>query len=111
MSNEIDSNMLLTSLLYCYGGFIQNEENRIVIGQGANRKGAIQALEVMRDIYRNGMSDEVFAWTRGVEQPGVPRRAGLGGPERDLDRPLGGGLREPGARPTTRGSPRSRAAP
>jgi multiple sugar transport system substrate-binding protein len=63
MSNEIDSNMLLTSLLYCYGGFIQNEENRIVIGQGANRKGAIEALKVMRDIYRNGMSDEVFAWT------------------------------------------------
>ena len=63
MSNEIDSNMMLTSLLYCYGGFIQNEENRIVIGQGANRRGAIQALEVMRDIYRNGMSDEVFAWT------------------------------------------------
>jgi len=62
MSNEIDSNMLLTSLLYCYGGFIQNEENRIVIGQGANRRGAIQALEVMRDIYRTGMSDEVFAW-------------------------------------------------
>ena len=63
MSNEIDSNMLLTSLLYCYGGFIQNEENRIVIGQGKNRRGAIEALQVMRDIYRNGMSDEVFAWT------------------------------------------------
>jgi multiple sugar transport system substrate-binding protein len=63
MSNEIDSNMLLTSLLYCYGGFIQNEANRIVIGQGANRRGAIQALTVMRDIYQNGMSDEVFAWT------------------------------------------------
>jgi multiple sugar transport system substrate-binding protein len=63
MSNEIDSNMLLTSLLYCYGGFIQNEANRIVIGQGSNRKGAIEALKVMRDIYRNGMSDEVFAWT------------------------------------------------
>jgi multiple sugar transport system substrate-binding protein len=63
MSNEIDSNMLLTSLLYCYGGFIQNEENRIVFNQGSNRKGAIEALQVMRDIYRNGMTDEVFAWT------------------------------------------------
>ena len=63
MSNEIDSNMLLTSLLYCYGGFIQNEENRIVIGQGSNRKGAIEALQLMKDIYTNGMSDEVFAWT------------------------------------------------
>ena len=46
MSNELDSNMLLTSLLDRYGGFIQNEENRIVIGQGANRKGAIEALQV-----------------------------------------------------------------
>ena len=54
MSNEIDSNMLLTSLLYCYGGFIQDEQNRIVIGQGKNRRGAIEALQVMRDIYRNG---------------------------------------------------------
>ena len=63
MSNEIDSNMLLTSLLYCYGGFIQNEENRIVIGQGSNRRGAIQALQVMKEIYTSGMSDEVFAWT------------------------------------------------
>jgi multiple sugar transport system substrate-binding protein len=63
MSNEIDSNMLLTSLLYCYGGFIQDEQNRVVIGQGKNRQGAIQALQVMREIYRNGMSDEVFAWT------------------------------------------------
>ena len=63
MSNEIDSNMMLTSLLYCYGGFIQNEENRIVIGQGSNRRGAIEALQVMREIYRNGMTDEVFAWT------------------------------------------------
>jgi multiple sugar transport system substrate-binding protein len=63
MSNEIDSNMLLTSLLYCYGGFIQNENNKIVFNQGSNRKGAIEALKTMRDIYKTGMSDEVFAWT------------------------------------------------
>jgi len=63
MSNEIDSNMFLMSLLYCHGGFIQNEEGRIVFGQGSNRKGAIQALQLMQDIYKNGMSDEVFAWT------------------------------------------------
>jgi multiple sugar transport system substrate-binding protein len=63
MSNEIDSNMMLTSLLYCFGGFIQNEENRIVIGQGQNRRGAIEALQTMREIFRTGMSDEVFAWT------------------------------------------------
>lgn len=63
MSNEIDSNMFLFALLYCYGGFVQNRENRIVFGSGSNRKGAIEALKLMRDIYQNGMSDEVFAWT------------------------------------------------
>jgi multiple sugar transport system substrate-binding protein len=63
MSNELDSNMLLFAILYCYGGFIQNEKNQIVFGQGSNRKGAIAALKLMRDIYKNGMSDEVFAWT------------------------------------------------
>jgi len=63
MSNEIDSNMLLTSLLYCYGGFIQNEANRIVFNQGSNRKGAIEALKTMREIFKTGMTDEVFAWT------------------------------------------------
>jgi multiple sugar transport system substrate-binding protein len=63
MSNEIDSNMFLISLLYCYGGFIQNEEGKIIFGQGSSRKGAIQALQLMQDIYKNGMSDEVFAWT------------------------------------------------
>jgi multiple sugar transport system substrate-binding protein len=63
MSNEIDSNMMLISLLYCHGGYIQNEENKIVFNQGSNRKGAIEALELMRDIFKTGMSDEVFAWT------------------------------------------------
>jgi multiple sugar transport system substrate-binding protein len=63
MSNELDSNMFLWALLYCYGGFVQNDENRVVIGQGSNRKGAVEALQLMRDIYKNGMSDEVFAWS------------------------------------------------
>jgi multiple sugar transport system substrate-binding protein len=63
MSNELDSNMLLFALLYCFGGFVQDENNQIVFGKGSNRKGAIAALTLMRDIYKNGMSDEVFAWT------------------------------------------------
>jgi multiple sugar transport system substrate-binding protein len=63
MSNELDSNMLLFALLYCFGGFVQNESNQIVFNSGANRKGAMDALKLMADIYKNGMSDEVFAWT------------------------------------------------
>jgi multiple sugar transport system substrate-binding protein len=59
MSNELDSNMMLMSLLYCYGAALQTAEGQPNI----NTKGTIEALKVMREIYRNGMSDEVFAWT------------------------------------------------
>jgi hypothetical protein len=87
MSNEIDSNMLLTSLLYCYGGFIQNEENRIVIGQGAPRRGAIEALTVMRDIYRRGMSDEVLQRARHGRLRDLEVREEQGSGEEVPDRP------------------------
>jgi multiple sugar transport system substrate-binding protein len=59
MSNEIDSNMFLLSLLYCYGGALQTAEGRPNI----NTKGTIAALKVMKEIYQQGESDEVFAWT------------------------------------------------
>jgi multiple sugar transport system substrate-binding protein len=59
MSGELDSNMMLMSMLYCYGASLQNEEQRPSI----NSKQTIEALKVMRDIYKRGMSDEVFAWT------------------------------------------------
>jgi multiple sugar transport system substrate-binding protein len=57
MSNELDSNMMLMSLLYGYGASLQTADGRPNI----NTKGTIEALKVMREIYRNGMSDEVFA--------------------------------------------------
>ena len=38
---------------------IQNEAQRVTL----NSKGTIEALKVMRDIYQNGMTSEVFAWT------------------------------------------------
>jgi multiple sugar transport system substrate-binding protein len=59
MSNELDSNMFLMSLLYCYGSSLQNASGNPAI----NNRGTIAALNLMKDIYRNGMSDEVFAWT------------------------------------------------
>ncbi|MSO95643.1 MAG: carbohydrate ABC transporter substrate-binding protein [Thermoleophilia bacterium] len=62
MSNEIDSNMFLFALLYCYGGLLQNEENQPIFA-GKSRKGAVEALKLMQDIFKQGMSDEVFAWT------------------------------------------------
>ena len=59
MSNELDSNMMLMSLLYCYGAALQDANGNPSI----NSKGTIEALKVMKEIYQNGESDEVFAWT------------------------------------------------
>jgi multiple sugar transport system substrate-binding protein len=58
MSNELDSDMALIALLQCYGGFIQNEKAQPTI----NSKGTIEALKLMRDIYKNGMTNEIFGW-------------------------------------------------
>src|SRR5918994_788636 len=59
MSNEIDSNMALMALMMCYGGFLQNEEQRVTL----NSKGTRAALNFMRNLFRSGMTNEVFAWT------------------------------------------------
>jgi multiple sugar transport system substrate-binding protein len=59
MSQELDSNMMGIAMLQCYGGLIQNRDSRVAL----NSKGTIEALKVMRDIYKNGMTPEVFAWT------------------------------------------------
>jgi multiple sugar transport system substrate-binding protein len=66
MSNELDSNMLLIALMQCYGAFIQNAHARPAI----NNKHTIEALKTMRDIYRRGMTNEVFAWTASSNNQG-----------------------------------------
>jgi multiple sugar transport system substrate-binding protein len=59
MSNEIDSNMFLMALMMCFGSFIQDRRHRVVLNTRATR----QALQFGRQLYRQGMSDEIFAWT------------------------------------------------
>jgi multiple sugar transport system substrate-binding protein len=59
MSNELDSNMFLMSLLYAHGGALQTQDNKPNI----NTKGTVEALKVMRELFQQGESDEVFAWT------------------------------------------------
>jgi multiple sugar transport system substrate-binding protein len=59
MSNEIDSNMFLIALMMCYGGFIQNREQRVTL----NSKGTRAALTYARNLFRQGMTNEIFAWT------------------------------------------------
>jgi multiple sugar transport system substrate-binding protein len=59
MSNEIDSNMFLIALMMCYGGFIQNEDQRVTL----NSRGTRAALRFAANLFRQGMTNEIFAWT------------------------------------------------
>ncbi len=66
MSNELDSNMALIALLMCFGGFIQTRGAKVQI----NSKGTVEALKFMRDLYRRGMTNEIFAWTASSNNQG-----------------------------------------
>jgi multiple sugar transport system substrate-binding protein len=59
MSNEIDSNMFLMALMMCFGSFIQSKDHRVILNTKATR----DALTFGRELYRRGMSNEIFAWT------------------------------------------------
>src|SRR5215211_8125283 len=67
MSNEIDSNMALMAMMMCFGGFLQNEEQRVTL----NSKGTRDALTFMQSLFRNGMTNEVFAWTAASNNQGM----------------------------------------
>ena len=38
MSNEIDSNMALMAMMMCFGSFIQNQEQRVVLNSKGTRR-------------------------------------------------------------------------
>ena len=59
MSNEIDSNMALMAMMMCFGSFIQNRQHRVVL----NSKETVEVLTFARELFRRGMSNEIFAWT------------------------------------------------
>jgi multiple sugar transport system substrate-binding protein len=59
MSNEIDSNMALMAMMMCFGSFIQNKEHRVVL----DSKETVAVLKFARELFRRGMSNEIFAWT------------------------------------------------
>jgi multiple sugar transport system substrate-binding protein len=66
-SGDIDSNFALMALMMCFGSFIQNSKARVTLNSKATR----DALKFGRDLYRNGMSDEIFAWTAASNNQGM----------------------------------------
>jgi multiple sugar transport system substrate-binding protein len=58
MSNELDSNMALIALMQCFGAYIQNADAQVTL----NTKQTRQAVQFMAELYRRGMTSDVFAW-------------------------------------------------
>jgi multiple sugar transport system substrate-binding protein len=58
MNSELDSNMALISLMQCWGAYIQNANAQVTLNSKATR----DAVSFMADLYRRGMTSDVFSW-------------------------------------------------
>lgn len=58
ISTDVDSNWTLNSLMHSFGSSIQDENANLTI----NTPATVEAVKVCAEIYRTGMTDEVFAW-------------------------------------------------
>src|SRR5680860_43093 len=58
MSNEIDSRMAAQTLMWAYGGAIQDENENVTINSPEN----IAAVAYMAELFQNTMTEEVFSW-------------------------------------------------
>jgi multiple sugar transport system substrate-binding protein len=67
LSQEIDSNMAGRALMWSYGASIQDENENIVLNSDAT----IAAVEYMKKLYENAMTDEVFAWNPASNNQGL----------------------------------------
>ncbi|MGH9117455.1 MAG: ABC transporter substrate-binding protein [Acidimicrobiales bacterium] len=67
LSQEIDSNMAARALIWSFGGSIQDENENVVI----NSPEVVAAVEFMADLYRNTMTEEVFAWNAASNNQGL----------------------------------------
>lgn len=67
MSQEIDSNMAGHALLWSYGASVQDENERVVL----NSPETLEAVDFMRSLYQDAMTDEVFAWNAASNNEGL----------------------------------------
>lgn len=57
-SGELDSNVALTSLLMCFGSFLQTDANVPAIGTSAT----VDAVRFAADLWKSGQDSRVFSW-------------------------------------------------
>ena len=58
LAAEPDSNMMLRSLIWAFGGAEQDEAGQVAI----NSPGTVEAVKLMATIYRESLNSDVFMW-------------------------------------------------
>jgi multiple sugar transport system substrate-binding protein len=58
ISQDIDANMALIAMMMCFGSYIQDEESNLTI----NSPETVEAVKFMSEIFKGGMTNEVFSW-------------------------------------------------
>jgi len=67
LSQEIDSNMAGRGLLWSFGASIQDKNENVVL----NSDETVAAVEFMKKLYEQAMTDEVFAWNAASNNQGM----------------------------------------
>jgi multiple sugar transport system substrate-binding protein len=70
LSQELDTNMAMRALLWSYGASVQDAHGNVAI----NSKQTIEALKLMKALYQESETEEVFSW-----DPSSNNRAMLAG--------------------------------
>jgi multiple sugar transport system substrate-binding protein len=58
LSQDIDANMALMSLLHSFGAYLQDEDAAVTI----NSKETVEAVKFASELYRTGMTKDVLSW-------------------------------------------------
>ena len=58
LSSEIDTNMAMRAIMYSFGSSVQDESGNVVL----NSKQTLEAVNFVKALYQETMTDEVFAW-------------------------------------------------
>ena len=67
LSPEIDSEMAARAIIWSYGGSIQDADENVVI----NSPEVIEAVKYMAQLFKDTMTEEVFAWNAASNNQGL----------------------------------------
>ncbi|WP_019142557.1 ABC transporter substrate-binding protein [Noviherbaspirillum massiliense] len=58
LSSELDTAMAMRTILFAFGGSVQNEDGEVVL----NSKSTVEAVKFVKTLYQETMTPEVMAW-------------------------------------------------